>query len=51
MTTLKEQALDNLKRTARAIATTFGSTCETLIHDMSKPGYPILTIYNAQVSG
>ncbi|MBF4693446.1 PAS domain-containing protein [Fusibacter sp. Q10-2] len=29
----------------------FGSSCETLIHDMSKPGHPVLAIYNGHVSG
>jgi predicted transcriptional regulator YheO len=47
----KEQALDFLKRTAQGIAQTFGSSCETLIHDMSRPGHPIIAIYNNNVSG
>lgn len=40
----KEQILDNLKRTAKAISLTFGSSCETLIHDMKAPGHPIVAI-------
>ncbi len=46
-----EEALDFIKRTAQAIAATFGSSCETLIHDMASPGHPILAIYNPSVSG
>lgn len=51
MTTQKELILENLKRTAEAIALMFGSNCETIVHDMSLPGHPILAIYNATVSG
>lgn len=40
-----------LNRTAQSIAQTFGPSCETLIHDMSKPGHPIVAIYNGHVSG
>lgn len=47
----EERTLDFLKRTAEAIAVTFGSSCETLIHDMSKPGHPLVAIYNSHVSG
>ena len=46
-----EQILDYLDRTAQSIAQTFGPSCETLIHDMSKPGHPIIVIYNGHVSG
>ena len=46
-----ERTLDFLIRTAEAIAATFGSSCETLVHDMSKPGHPLVAIFNAQVSG
>lgn len=49
--TEKERVLDFLTRTAQGIAQTFGSSCETLIHDMSKPGHPLVAIYNGQVSG
>ncbi len=49
--TQQEQVLDYLKRSAEAIALMFGPNCETLIHDMSKPGHPILAIYNGHVSG
>lgn len=47
----QERVLDFLKRTAEGMAQTFGSSCETLIHDMAKPGHPIVAIYNAHVSG
>ena len=29
----------------------FGSSCETLVHDMWDPKHPILSIYNGHVSG
>ena len=51
MTSQKELILSNLKRTAEAIAIMFGNSCETIVHDMSEPGHPILAIYNAGVSG
>jgi predicted transcriptional regulator YheO len=47
----KATALDFLCRLAEGIAQTFGSNCETLVHDMSKPDHPILAIYNGHVSG
>lgn len=47
----REEAFEFLDRTARGIAETFGSSCETLVHDMSVPSHPILSIYNGQVSG
>ncbi|MCI8594106.1 MAG: transcriptional regulator [Oscillospiraceae bacterium] len=47
----KEQAFEFLDRTARGIAETFGSCCETLVHDFSLPTHPILSIYNGHVSG
>lgn len=47
----REEALDFLKRLAECIAIMFGSSCETLIHDMSVPGHPVLAIYNGHVSG
>lgn len=51
MSPANSQILDFLKRTAEGIAQTFGPSCETLIHDMSKPGHPIVAIYNSHVSG
>lgn len=47
----REEAFEFLDRTARGIAETFGSSCETLVHDMSLPTHPILSIYNGHVSG
>ncbi len=47
----KDEAFEFLDRTARGIAEMFGSTCETLVHDMSIPSHPILSIYNGHVSG
>lgn len=46
-----EEAFEFLDRTARGIAQMFGSSCETLVHDMSVPEHPILSIYNGHVSG
>lgn len=46
-----EEAFEFLDRTARGIAQMFGSSCETLVHDMSVPDHPILSIYNGHVSG
>lgn len=47
----REEAFEFLDRTAKGIAETFGSSCETLVHDMSIPSHPILSIYNGHVSG
>lgn len=47
----KEEALDFMNRVAKGIAVTFGGSCETLIHDMSVPGHPIIAIYNGHVTG
>ena len=47
----REDAFEFLDRTARGIAEMFGSSCETLVHDMAAPGHPILSIYNGHVSG
>lgn len=47
----RNEAFEFLDRTARGIAEMFGSTCETLVHDMSLPSHPILAIYNGHVSG
>lgn len=49
--TEKDRVFDGLNRTAHAIAETFGSSCETLIHDMLKPGHPVVAIYNGHISG
>lgn len=47
----REEALDFMNRVAKGIAVTFGGSCETLIHDMSVPGHPIIAIYNGHVTG
>lgn len=47
----RDEAFDFLDRTARGIAEMFGSSCETLVQNMSDPSHPILSIYNGQVSG
>lgn len=47
----RDEAFEFLDRTARGIAEMFGSTCETLVHDMGIPTHPILSIYNGHVSG
>lgn len=47
----KERVLDYLTRTAQGIAVMFGNSCETLVHDMARPGHPVVAIYNSHVSG
>ena len=47
----REEMLTFLKNEARGIATMFGPNCETLVHDMTRPGHPILAIYNGTVTG
>ncbi len=47
----RDEAFEILDRTARGIAEMFGSSCETLVHDMTVPTHPILSIYNGHVSG
>ena len=47
----RDQAFEFLDRAARGIAEMFGSSCETLVHDMGVPTHPILSIYNGHVSG
>ncbi len=47
----QEEAFEFLDRAAKGLAEMFGSSCETLIHDMSRPDHPILAIYNGHVSG
>ncbi len=47
----QKEVLDFLMRTAEGLAKMFGHSCETLIHDMSRPGHPIIAIYNGHVSG
>ena len=47
----RDEAFEFLDRTARGVAEMFGSSCETLVHDMGDPSPPILSIYNGHVSG
>ena len=47
----RDEAFEFLDRPARGIAEMFGSSCETLVQNMSDPSHPILSIYNGQVSG
>ena len=47
----RDEAFEFLDRVARGIAEMFGSSCETLIQDMTLPSHPILAIYNGHVSG
>lgn len=47
----RDEAFEFLDRTAQGIAAMFGSSCETLVHDMADPNHPILSIYNGHVSG
>ena len=47
----RDDMLAFLKNEARGIATMFGPNCETLVHDMTRPGHPILAIYNGSVTG
>lgn len=46
----REDMLAFLKNEARGIAMMFGPNCETLVHDMTRPGHPILAIYNGSVT-
>ena len=47
----REEMLAFLKNEARGIALMFGPNCETLVHDMTRHGHPILAIYNGSVTG
>ena len=47
----REDMLTILKNEAKGIAMMFGPNCETLVHDMTRPGHPILVIYNGSVTG
>lgn len=47
----RDEAFEFLDRTAQGIAAMFGTSCETLVHDMGVPTHPILSIYNGHVSG
>ena len=47
----REEMLAFLKNEAKGIAVMFGPNCETLVHDMTRPGHPILAIFNGSVTG
>ena len=47
----RDEMLAFLKNQARGIAMMFGPNCETLVHDMTRPGHPILAIYHGTVTG
>lgn len=47
----KEDLFPILDTIAKGIADTFGSDCETLIHDLDTTDHPILSIYNGHISG
>ena len=47
----REEMLAFLKNEAQGIAKMFGPNCETIVHDMTRPGHPILAIYNGTVTG
>lgn len=47
----REEAFSMLDQMAQGIAEMFGSNCETVIHDLTDPGHPLLSIYNGHVSG
>ena len=47
----REEMLAFLKNEAKGIATMLGPNCETIVHDMTRPGHPILAIYNGTVTG
>ncbi|MCR4706356.1 MAG: helix-turn-helix transcriptional regulator [Clostridiales bacterium] len=47
----REEMLQFLKNEAKGIATMLGPNCETIVHDMTRPGHPILAIYNGAVTG
>ena len=47
----RDEMLAFLRNEARGIAAMFGPSCETLVHDMTRPGHPILAIYNGTVTG
>ena len=42
---------DFLEKLASAVAETFGSNCEVVIHDLNNPQSSILTIFNNHVTG
>ena len=47
----RDDMLAFLKNEAKGIAKMIGPNCETIVHDMTRPGHPILAIYNGTVTG
>ena len=47
----RDDMLAFLKNEAKGIAKMLGPNCETIVHDMTRPGHPILAIYNGTVTG
>lgn len=47
----KDELFSVLDILAKGIAETFGTNCETLIHDLDTLEHPILAIYNGHVTG
>ena len=47
----RDEMLNFLKNEARGISVMFGPNCETIVHDMTRPGHPILAIFNGTVTG
>ena len=47
----REEMLTFLKNEAKGLVDMFGPNCETIVHDMTRPGHPILAIYNGSVTG
>jgi len=47
----KDYLVDSLKKVAVGIARTFGSRCEVVLHDLTKPERSIVSIANGHVTG
>jgi len=47
----KDYLVDSLKRVVEGIARTFGSRCEVVLHDLTRPERSIVSIANGHVTG
>ncbi len=47
----KKEAFKMLDRLASGIAQTFGSNCETIVHDINDKEHSVVAIYNGHVTG
>lgn len=47
----KKEAFQMLDRLAAGIAKTFGSNCETIVHDILNKDHSVVAIYNGHVTG